>query len=127
MNGSLKKQLLIIYDHQHIRQLLKVILEEQGHTVFTADNIDDALEILSGKKYLHLVLADLMMLSEDRSGFLNIVHSYCKGVRIMAFTYGRYNEQTTRTIGGSDVLVVTIKPYDITELTDILDRMLSEP
>lgn len=54
------KTILIVDDEDHIRELLRVYIENSGYGVFEAANGMHALEILKNQK-VHLVILDLML------------------------------------------------------------------
>jgi CheY-like chemotaxis protein len=54
--------ILVVEDDEAIRQVLALVLQEEGHTVATAENGQDALLYLNQAKALpRLILLDLMM------------------------------------------------------------------
>jgi len=67
--------ILIVDDEPIIRQLFKTVLEHQGHTILTASNGREALEILR-EQVPDLVLLDLMMPQMDGISFLRHIRRH---------------------------------------------------
>ena len=56
--------ILVVDDDRHTRMLLRAVLENANYTVTTADNGEEALEILD-KEHIDLVVLDIMMPKMD--------------------------------------------------------------
>jgi len=56
--------ILVVEDDRHTRMLLQAILEHDGYTVYTANNGEEALEVLE-KEQVDLVVLDIMMPKMD--------------------------------------------------------------
>ena len=56
--------ILVVEDDRHTRMLLQAILESANYTVFTANNGEDALEVLE-REHIDLVVLDIMMPKMD--------------------------------------------------------------
>ena len=52
--------ILVVDDDKNTRRLLKAVLETEGYTVSTAENGEDALEVMD-KEVIDLVVLDIMM------------------------------------------------------------------
>ena len=57
-------RILVVDDDKHTRILMRSLLENDGYTVFTADNGEDALELMD-KEHIDLVVLDIMMPEMD--------------------------------------------------------------
>lgn len=56
--------ILVVEDDRHTRMLLQAILEHDGYTVYTANNGEEALDMLE-KEHVDLVVLDIMMPKMD--------------------------------------------------------------
>ncbi len=54
------KSILVVDDHEDIRNLLSLVLQKEGYEVFLAPNGSEALEIIKNNR-LDLILLDVMM------------------------------------------------------------------
>lgn len=57
-------KILVVDDNHHTRQLTQAVLEAENYTVFTAENGEDALEVMDCQ-HVDLVLLDIMMPKMD--------------------------------------------------------------
>lgn len=57
-------RILVVDDDKHTRILMRSLLENDGYTVFTAENGEDALELMD-KEHIDLVVLDIMMPEMD--------------------------------------------------------------
>ena len=64
--------ILVVDDDKHTRMLLRAVLENANYTVTTADNGEEALEILD-KEHIDLVVLDIMMPKMDGYEFTRLV------------------------------------------------------
>jgi len=56
--------ILVADDDKHARMLLRAVLEAENYTVFTAENGEEAIEII-GKEHIDLAILDIMMPKMD--------------------------------------------------------------
>ena len=57
-------QILVVDDDRNTRLLLRAVLQAENYTVFTAENGEDALEVMD-KEHIDLVVLDVMMPKMD--------------------------------------------------------------
>ena len=65
-------KILVVEDDKHTRMLLQAILESANYTVLTANNGEDALEVME-KEHVDLVVLDIMMPKMDGYEFTKIL------------------------------------------------------
>lgn len=65
-------QILVVDDDRNTRLLLKAVLQAENYTVFTAENGEDALEVMD-KEHIDLVVLDVMMPKMDGLEFTRIL------------------------------------------------------
>lgn len=82
------KNILIIDDEENMRHSLSLIIEQKGYEVFTIQNGEKALNILSSKNF-DLILCDIRMPEMDGITFLKEFHrNNYKSTVIMMSAYG---------------------------------------
>ena len=59
---------LIVEDQAQILALAKSLLEEEGHKIFTAPNVDEALAILAGPEPVDALLVDIILNQDMQAG-----------------------------------------------------------
>jgi DNA-binding response OmpR family regulator len=64
--------ILVADDDKHTRMLIQAILEEANYTVFTAENGEQALEVMD-KEHIDLVVLDIMMPKMDGYEFTKLL------------------------------------------------------
>lgn len=64
--------ILVVDDDRHTQILLEAILKAENYTVFTANNGEEALEVMD-KEYIDLVVLDIMMPKMDGYEFTKIL------------------------------------------------------
>lgn len=65
-------QILVVDDDKHIRQLIQAVLVNNNYTVFTAENGQDALNVMA-VQHIDLVVLDIMMPQMDGYEFTEVV------------------------------------------------------
>ena len=65
-------QILVVDDDRNTRLLLRAALQAENYTVFTADNGEDALEVMD-REHIDLVVLDVMMPKMDGYEFTRIL------------------------------------------------------
>lgn len=60
--------ILVVDDDKNTRRLLKAVLEAENYTVFTAENGEDALDVMD-REHIDLVVLDIMMPKMDGYAF----------------------------------------------------------
>ena len=59
---------LIVEDQAQILALVQSLLEEEGHKIFTAPNVDEALIILAGPEPVDALLVDIILNQDMHAG-----------------------------------------------------------
>lgn len=77
--------ILVVDDDKHIRRLLRAILEEAGYTVTTANNGEEALDVLD-REHIDLVVLDIMMPKMDGYEFTKTIRETNDALPILMVT-----------------------------------------
>jgi CheY-like chemotaxis protein len=120
---------LMVEDDQNSRVALSVLLERVGLTVIAATNGAAALETLTHRASINLVLMDIMMPIMDGYETMTAIRKIpaCKDLPIIAVTARQSDGERARCIaaGASDYIS---KPVNAAELLDAISRWLpAEP
>ena len=71
-DGSDLFQILVVDDDRNTRLLLRAVLQAENYTVFTAENGEDALQVMD-REHIDLVVLDVMMPKMDGYEFTRIL------------------------------------------------------
>lgn len=77
--------ILVVDDDKHTRMLLRAILEEAGCTVTTANNGEEALDVLD-REHIDLVVLDIMMPKMDGYEFTKTIRETNDALPILMVT-----------------------------------------
>lgn len=66
--------ILVVDDNKNTRRLMRAVLEEEHYTVFTAENGEEALQVMD-TKHIDLVVLDVMMPKMDGYDFTKTLRS----------------------------------------------------
>lgn len=112
--------LLVVDDEENIRQLLKMEFEEMGHTVSTAVNAEQALEIFQ-KGGIDLVCLDIRMPKPDGLDILGRIRDMDMRVPIIVLTaFNDYKQDFS--VWSADAYLE--KTSDLTELREKVAELL---
>lgn len=102
--------ILVVDDDRHTRMLLRAVLETANYTVTTADNGEEALEILD-KEHIDLVVLDIMMPKMDGYEFTRLVRETDSVLPILMVTAKHLpaDEKKGFLVGTNDYIT---KPID---------------
>ena len=120
-------RILLVDDDPMITELVVDLLSMEGYEVETATNGLDALQRLETQRY-DLIITDLHMPKLDGSGFYRElsqrrVHPL-KRIIFLTGTTGTSEEHRLVQESGVPVL---LKPFNMTELIQMVRRLLSSP
>jgi two-component system response regulator GlrR len=119
-----KPTLLIVDDEANVLFTLKLVLEEDGYEITTANSCAEALKLIHNSHRFDAILTDLRMEQEDIG--LELAEAAAK-LRprpvIMIFT-GYGSVQNARGALGIQVDYFALKPLDLDDLKNALHRLL---
>lgn len=102
--------ILVADDDKHTRMLLRAVLESENYTVSTAENGEQALELLD-REHIDLVILDVMMPKMDGYEFTRIVRQTDSTLPILMVTAKHLPEDEKKgfLVGTDDYIT---KPID---------------
>jgi len=115
-------QVLIIDDHDSMREGLELLLRRRGHQTFSAMNGKDGIELL-GVHGADLVITDLKMTRMDGLAVLREVKERAPDTEVMVITgYGTVEKAVeAMKLGAADFIT---KPFSSEEFAVKVDRLL---
>lgn len=114
--------ILVVDDEPDICDLLKDLLTDWGHTVFTALSADRALMLLMSERP-EVVLLDRRMPGFKAKDFLERIKEWRLPTRVVVVTADVQNEVHEELLALGAVGVIT-KPFGVTQLKEQLERLL---
>jgi response regulator RpfG family c-di-GMP phosphodiesterase len=114
---------LIVDDDAAVRDVLSVLLGEEGYTCTTCATTDQALDLLHGSEF-HLVLCDVKMPGKDGLWLLDHVRGAQPSTSVIMLTAYGDTEAAVECLrrGAADYL---LKPPKVTELVRSIERALA--
>jgi CheY-like chemotaxis protein len=113
-----RKPILVVDDDPEILAMLRDFLESEGHTVRTAANGEEALEVL-GEMAPSLILLDMRMPVLDGWGFAERYRERALAYPIIVMTAAESARRWAEEIGATAYIA---KPFDVNELLQMIER-----
>ncbi len=125
MSGqSSKKHILVVEDNSITREVIQRNLETSGYHVFTAQNVTDAIEILS-RQDIDLLITDYKMPKHTGLELIKYVRDHFQNIGIIMLTgYGSINCAVAAMKEGADEYVT--KPFTGKEFFDAVKKCLKK-
>ena len=107
-------QILVVDDDKNTRLLFKAVLQAHNYTVFTAENGEEALEIMD-REHIDLVVLDIMMPKMDGYAFTKTLRESDNNLPILMVSAKQLpaDKQKGFLVGTDDYMT---KPVDETEM-----------
>lgn len=119
-----KNTVLIVDDEPSVRRLLKRLLERAGHRVLVAEDAAEARALVRHDE-VRLILCDYMMPGENGLDLLrSMKRTHPQIIRVLVT--GRGDMSTAiEAINGAQVQFYMTKPFELSELLDTVNELLS--
>jgi len=111
---------LLVEDEPMVRSVAERALTRHGYTVITADNGEDALEILAKNEPIDLLISDVVMPGMDGPTMVREARQSRPDLKIL-FMSGYAEEQLRKSIDIENVNFLP-KPFSVTELAEAARR-----
>jgi CheY-like chemotaxis protein len=122
-----RHQILVVDDHEGIREVLEAMLETEGNlSVMTAGNGGLALQI-AAKQPVDLLISDMMRPGEDVEQFLEKFHHQHPHVPIVLLTGLGFSDEEATALKDWGVSLILPKPFDIHSLVGQISKLLPTP
>lgn len=117
--------ILVVEDDVFIREVLEMTVEDLGHQVFSAGDVDEALSLLRSPHHFHALITDIHLKAAVHGGF-EVAHQAIKlwpKLRVLYTTgYVLTDEMKTLFVEGAQCLR---KPYSERNLRDSVERLVA--
>ncbi len=116
--------ILIVDDEQGMREVLTVLLEQQGHRVIAASDGEQALEIVAHQPP-DLVISDVRMPKVDGIGLLTGIREQYPHLPVIMMTAYASSDSTIQAmrLGADDYIT---KPFRIDEIRLVVEKALAK-
>lgn len=116
-----RRLILVVDDHDRLREMVSQILEDEGHEVVRARHGEAAMDVLAHRRP-DLILLDLRMPVMDGGQFVR-AYQRLPGPHapIVTMTAGDDAAQTAAAIGAQSWLA---KPFQVDDLLELVERLL---
>src|SRR5207248_8748888 len=114
--------ILLVEDEPMVRTVAERALTRHGYTVITADNGEDALEIVAKNEPIDLLISDVVMPGMDGPTMVREARQSRPELKIL-FISGYAEGQLRKSIDIKNVNFLP-KPFSVTELADAARRAL---
>jgi CheY-like chemotaxis protein len=120
-------RILVIEDHQEVREVLVQALSSAGYSVLEAENGRDALRHLEDTG-IDLVITDILMPEKDGLEVLMEIRARNRQVQVIAMSSGghigpRYFLDTARALGAARTFT---KPFDMNRMMDAVKELTQD-
>ncbi|NNE99815.1 MAG: sigma-54-dependent Fis family transcriptional regulator [Pyrinomonadaceae bacterium] len=116
--------ILIVDDEQSYRQLISLVFEESGHTIRTAKNGRQGIELLE-EEPAEVIISDVRMPDMDGIGLLREARKIAPDVGVVLMTaFATVDTAREAFILGADDFIQ--KPFDVEELKLIVTKLLEK-
>jgi two-component system cell cycle sensor histidine kinase/response regulator CckA len=113
---------LLVEDEPMVRSVAERALTRHGYTVITADNGEDALEIIAKNEPIDLLISDVVMPGMDGPTMVDEARKQRPDLKIL-FMSGYAEEQLRDSIGVDNAHFLP-KPFSVQELAEATKRAL---
>lgn len=121
-------KILVIDDTKAIADIVKNILDKEGHTATSCYNGREGIKALTTNAAFDLVITDMIMPEQDGYDVINHVKANLPHTKIIVMTGGGVAitpQQVIRSIG-NDIEIFLTKPIGKSELIDAVNKALAE-
>ena len=107
-------RILVVEDHQELRQLCVRVLEKNGYTALSAGNGQEALDLMENS-YVVLIICDIMMPVMDGYELVRTIRESGMTMPVLMITAkGNFDDMREGFISGTDDYMV--KPVNVNEM-----------
>jgi DNA-binding NtrC family response regulator len=120
-----KSLVLIVDDEEPIRKLLKARFEREGYAIATAENAEQALQVLEGGFRAEVVVTDIKMPGKSGLDLTQKVKALYPKVQVIVMT-GHGEKSTAIEALKFGAIDYKEKPFDLDEMVHSVERVTRE-
>jgi DNA-binding NtrC family response regulator len=119
------KKILVIDDDDQIREMIRVVLEDEGYTVYLSSDGDEVTEMYKDDP-VDLIITDIIMPEKDGMEIISQFRKEHPNVKIIAISGGGKIKAESYLVAAESLgaLKTLSKPFDIMELVDIVKSLI---
>jgi CheY-like chemotaxis protein len=117
--------ILLIYDDAHVRALLRMALQEQGHLVVDVARHEEGVRAWGGHRF-DLVLCDLFSAGTEGLETIRALSRHCPGVPIVAMSGAAGGDNPALLRGHRELGAATTlrKPFGLADVLEVVGAAL---
>lgn len=121
-HDEVRQSVLVVDDEENFLTLLDWFLTQQGYDVTTAVNVDDALDMVRGRRF-DIALLDIKLGDGDGLNLLEQVIAYLPRLKVIMMTAYPTMASLKQAFSKGAMRYLT-KPVDLQELTEALKLLI---
>ena len=121
-HDEVRQSVLVVDDEENFLTLLDWFLTQQGYDVTTAVNVDDALDMVRGRRF-DIALLDIKLGDGDGLNLLEQVITYLPHLKVIMMTAYPTMASLKQAFSKGAMRYLT-KPVDLQELTEALKLLI---
>ncbi len=121
-HDTVRQSVLVVDDEENFLTLLDWFLTQQGYDVTTAVNVDDALDMVRGRRF-DIALLDIKLGDGDGLNLLEQVITYLPHLKVIMMTAYPTMASLKQAFSKGAMRYLT-KPVDLQELTEALKLLI---
>lgn len=118
----MKKKILLAEDDEPIVEVVKIILQNEGYEVLTADR-GEAVHAIVASDHPDMIILDIWLFGEDGGKIAKELKakSQSQNIPLILMSANSETEKITRSVGANDFL---LKPFNIEDLLYIVRKYI---
>jgi CheY-like chemotaxis protein len=117
-----KARILVVDDDPAIREIIRMYLEREGHSVRTAANTDEALGALRNESMPNLMLLDIMMPGDTGWQFLEQLEHDPKLSELPVIAISGLEKPSGQEYDSKMLYDYLVKPFSMAELSRVVNK-----
>lgn len=118
-------KILLVDDHDDVREVLSDVLEREGHDITEASDGDDAVKHIRAEDY-DLVITDIMMPNKNGFELISEIRVLKPEIKIIAISGGgNYASAKMTTSLATGVDKTLTKPFSPEDITDAVSSLIA--
>lgn len=116
--------ILVVESDEHVRKLLRTVLDEAGHFVKVAGSAVEAVELCHQSECFDIVISAVGLPGTDGHALAGLIAGICPSTRMILMSGLGERCHACPYVGGCDFIP---KPFELNRLADSLSAAMSRP